>query len=131
VGFQLLFDAEHKVLLARFDGTVTAETVMAMVATARRFAERQGPGPAIADFTAVERFDVDPDFIRSLAQAPPVMVGHKRVLVAPADEIFGSLRMFEMHQSAGGDEPLVVRSLDRAYEVLGIKDLDFQPIIGP
>jgi hypothetical protein len=128
MGFQLLFDAKHKVLLARFDGLVTPEVVQAMAAAARVFAEREGPCPAIADFSTVARFDLAPDFIRSFAQAPPVMVGHKRVLVAPADDVFGSLRMYEMHQSADGDEPIVVRSLARAYDILGIAGPDFQPV---
>jgi hypothetical protein len=126
----LLFDARHRVLLARFDGAVTDETVKEMVAAARGFAEREGPCPAIADFTAVTRFDVGAEFIRSLAQARPVMAGHKRLLVAPSDAIFGTLRMFEMHQSAGGDEPVVVRSLARAYSTLGIAEPDFKPITG-
>jgi len=128
MGVTLLFDAKHHVLLARFDGAVTAETVKDMVAEARVFAERQGPCPAIADFTAVKQFDVAADFIRSFAQARPVMAGHKRILVAPSDAIFGTLRMYEMHQSAGGDEPVVVRSLERAYELLSMAKPDFRPI---
>ena len=131
MAFTLLFDAGNKVLLARFDGTVTADVMRAMVAAARRFAEREGQHPAIADFSAVEHFEIDADSIRQFAQARPVMAGHKRVLVAPSDAIFGSLRMFEMHQSAVGDEPVVVRSLQRAYEILEIRDPDFQPITQP
>jgi hypothetical protein len=59
------------------------------------------------------------------------MAGHKRLLVAPSDAIFGTLRMFEIHQSMVGDEPVVVRSLERAYDILGMADPDFRPIATP
>jgi len=131
MGVTLLFDPRHRVLLARFEGTVTAETVQAMSTAARRFAEREGQCSAIADFTNVDHFEVEPEFLRNFAQNPPVMAEHKRVLVAPADAIFGSMRMFEMHQSSNDPGLSVVRSLDRAYETLGLIEPEFGPVTGP
>ena len=53
--------------------------------------------------------------------------GHQRVLVGASDAVYGTLRMFEMHQAPEGGV-LVVRSLARAYEVLGVVHPDFQPV---
>ena len=56
------------------------------------------------------------------------MRGRQRILVAPQDEVFGMLRMYGLHQSALGDEPMVVRSLQEAFDLLGVRASDFQPV---
>ena len=128
MAFQLLYDATNKVLMARFTGIATDRDVSAMTEAARRFVQRNGACSAIADFSPVESFAVTVEFIRELAKASPIMAGHRRMLVGPSDTIFGSLRMFELQQARDGDHATVVRSLARAYEVLGIANPDFQPV---
>jgi hypothetical protein len=131
MGFQLLFDIGRRVLLVRFEGHVTEAALRDMSATTRRLVERQGASDAIVDFTGITRFDVSAEFVRSLAQARPVMEDFRRVLVAPADDVFGTLRMFGVHQVLVGNVPVVVRSLDRAYEVLGLDQPVFTPVTAP
>ena len=83
------------------------ETLEAMVQAARQFAGIHGNCDGIVDFSAV-------------------MTGARRILVAPNDEIFGIARLYGLHQSTSqGEEPMVV--LQAAYDLLGVKDPDFQP----
>jgi hypothetical protein len=126
MSFSLEYDENYNVLLVRFSGTLTRDEHQTMVAAVRRFVARHGPCHAIADFGAVENFKLDLDYIKNLAQSPAVLFGQKRVMVAPTDVIFATMRLFETHQSATGDEPMVVRSLAQAFDHLGIVRPDFR-----
>lgn len=77
--------------------------------------------------SAVEEIDVDVAYLRALGGSRRVMPGEQRVIVAPRDEVFGVSRMYGLHQAnSQGEEPMVVRDLQEAYEALGLKDPDFQ-----
>ncbi len=42
--------------------------------------------------------------------------------------MFGVARLYGLHQSTSqGEEPMVVRNLQAAYDLLGLADPDFQP----
>ena len=48
--------------------------------------------------------------------------------MAPNDEMFGVAGLYGLHQSEQpGRGVLVVRDLQEAYDLLGLKDADFQP----
>jgi hypothetical protein len=126
--FAMSYDPNHRVLLVKFGKKLTLTSYRTMAAAVRQFVERSGMCHAIADFSGVEEFGLDLEFFRRLAQAPPVLLDQKRVLVAPSDEIFGMLRLFATHQSATGSEPMVVRTLAEALEHLGIVAPAFQPV---
>jgi hypothetical protein len=126
--FELLLNEAPRVLMARFTGTATNHDVQTMSLAARRYVEKAGACPAIADFSPVDGFAVTIEFIRGFARAAPIMAGHRRVLVGPTDQVFGSLRMFEMHQSPDGTDVEVVRSLEQAYALLLVRNPDFRPI---
>jgi hypothetical protein len=101
-----------------------------MVQGAREFAAVHGNCDGIVDFSAVEKVDIDVAYLRAYGASPRVMAGAKRVLVAPDDEMFGVARLYGLHQSnSQGEEPMVVRSLQAACDLLGLKDPDFQPLI--
>jgi hypothetical protein len=127
MAFTLGYDRKHNLLLITFDGTLIQEDHRAMIAAVRAFIARHGLAHAIVDFTTVAEFKLDAAYLADFARSRSVLVGQKRVYVAPTDEIFGMLRLFEMHQSATGDVPLVVRTLAEACEHLGIDAPDFQP----
>ena len=99
-----------------------------MQAAVKRFTAAHGLCHGIIDLSAVTKADVSSDFLASLARRGAVLTGQKRILVAPQDEIFGLSRMFGLHQAATGDEPTIVRTLQRAYAVLGIDEPDWQPV---
>lgn len=128
MSFALLFDRNHRVLLVRFGRTFTRQVLEAMVRAAREFVAVHGNCPGIVDFSAVEKVDIDVAYLRAFGGSPRVMAGARRVLVAPNDEMFGIARLYGLHQSnIQGEEPMVVRDLQAAYDLLGLKDPDFQP----
>jgi hypothetical protein len=123
------FDSKHKVLLARFEGALTDEAIEALWPAARAFAAIHGNCSGIVDLSAVGKIEVDIADLRAFGRRPRVMAGVQRVLVAPGDEMFGMIRMYGLQQSSTlDDEPMVVRSLQEAYDLLGLQDPDFQPI---
>lgn len=129
MAFALLFDSKHKVLLVRFGRALSRQALEAMVQAARDFVGVHGNCPGIVDFSAVEKLDIDVAYLRAYGSSPRVMAGAKRILVAPNDEMFGIARLYGLHQSTSqGEEPMVVRDLQSAYELLDLKDPDFQPL---
>ncbi len=126
--FGLLYDRGNGVLLVRFGRVLTRAVHEEVVAAARSFVRKFGDRPAIADFSAVERVDVDMRFWRELGRRPRVIRGARRVLVAPRDHVFGMIRMYGLLQADRGDEPTVVRTLPEAYAILGVERPDFRPI---
>jgi hypothetical protein len=126
--FEMLFDSNRKVLLVKFGRALTRQALEAMVQAAREFAAVHGNCDGIVDFSAVEKLDIDVAYLRAYGGSPRVMTGARRILVAPNDEMFGVARLYGLHQSTSqGDEPMVVRDLQEAYDLLDLKDPDFQP----
>jgi hypothetical protein len=126
--FALLFDRKHKVVLVRFGRAFTRQALEAMVQATRGFAAIHGNCSGIVDLSAVEKVDVDIAYLRAFGGSPRVMAGAQRVIVAPKDEVFGVVRLYGLHQSGSqGEEPMVVRDLQAAYDLLALKDPDFQP----
>jgi len=126
--FEILFDRNHKVLLVRFGRALTRQALESMVQAARQFVAVHGNCDGIVDFSAVEKIDIDVAYLRAYGGSPRVMAGAKRILVAPNDEMFGFARLYGLHQSnSQGEEPMVVHELQEAYDLLGLKDPDFQP----
>jgi hypothetical protein len=129
MAFELLFDARRRVLLIRFGRRGTQQALVDMQAAAQRFVARMGGCDGIIDFSAVEEIDVASPFLTNLAQQKPVLTGHRRVIVASKEVVYGLSRMFGTQQDAAtGEAPTVVRTLREAYDVLGIAEPDFRPI---
>ena len=126
--FTFLFDHGHKVLLVKFGPALTKDALDAFVAAARDFAATWGNCSGIVDFSTVEKVDIDVAYLRAFGGTTRIMRGSERILVAPQDHVFGMLRMYGLHQASLGDEPMVVRTLQEAYDLLGLKAPDFQPI---
>ena len=81
------------------------------------------------DFTEVEAVAVSVDCVVRRAQAPPLLPGQARVIVAPRDPAWGLNRILAAHQSySRGIEPLLVRTLDEAYRALAMSDPKFEPL---
>jgi hypothetical protein len=126
--FALLFDRKHKVVLVRFGRAFTRQALEEMVQATRDFAAIHGNCSGIVDLSAVEKVDVDIAYLRAFGGSPRVMAGAQRVIVAPKDEVFGVVRLYGLHQSGSqGEEPMVVRDLQAAYDLLALEDPDFQP----
>jgi hypothetical protein len=126
--FELLFEAEKRVLLVRFGRTLSDDGVTEMQETVQRYVEMAGRCPLIIDFSAVDQVRLSSQFIGALGRRRAVMHGEARYIVAPSDELFGVCRMFEMTQAtATGDHPQVLRSLAAAFAHLGLDKPRFEP----
>ncbi len=129
--FELLFDSEHRVLLVRFGRSLSDGAIANMQDAVQGFVQSRGRCPLIIDLSPVEAIEVSTQFLAALGRRKAVMYGERRFIVAPGAEIYGLARMFEMHQgTATGDEPVVLRSLEAAYQALGISEPGFAPV-GP
>jgi ABC-type transporter Mla MlaB component len=128
MAYALLFDRKQRVLVTRLTGAMTEESLTAMRAAARRFVTKEGACRAIVDLSGVERADVSGRFIAAIAESGPIIVREMRVIVAPAPEVFGLSRMYELHQFSTADNTLVVHTLAEAHAALGVRTLELAPV---
>jgi hypothetical protein len=129
MAYSLHFDGASRVLLVRFEGVVARQDLERLRADTGTFVVRHGSCDGIVDFTGVTRADLDASYLRALGGRPRVMVGSRRILVAPQPEMFGLTRMYGLQQSLITDnEPMVVHTLDEAYAHLGLTSPRFAPL---
>jgi hypothetical protein len=130
MAFELFYDSAHRILLARFGNSLTEKSLSDMQAAGRAFAARMGSCDAIVDFSAVTAVDISSQYLASRAREKPVLSGHRRVIVASKEVVFGLSRMFGTQQNAAtGEDLAVVRTLREAYAALGVVEPDFRPVI--
>jgi hypothetical protein len=125
---ELLFDRRHRVLMARFSGTLTVADLAQSDVGGRAVLAREGAMRSILDFSAVGAIDVPSAEFAARGRRPAIVGSQRRIYVVPRPELFGLARMYATHQQlAGGTEPLLVVSLAAALDALGIADAAFEP----
>src|SRR5581483_464260 len=113
-------DRNKKLVITTYTGQVTNEDVVRQIAEIVRNAPYEGDYRAITDFTQVTHFDISSDQIRLVADSKSPLEKAQRVMVAPSDVAYGTARMFQMLAGKTRPHITVVRTLDEAYETLGI-----------
>jgi hypothetical protein len=127
--FRLLYDAARNVLLTELSGTYTDEDIVIRDRQVARFVARHGLARGIMDYTGVTRVDVSMDMIVRRAQAPPMLPGQTRIVVAPGEPAYSLNRVIIAHQYFSRKvEPLMVPSTQEAYHALGSSQFHFQPV---
>ena len=127
--FELLFDARHNVLMTRYFGTYVADDIVLRDSAVARFVARCGLARGIVDFSNVEAVDIPIDRFVRRAHAPGMLGSAQRVIVAPDELTYGLNRVFTAHRVYTGKvEPLLVRSLEEAFEALELDDPKFEPV---
>lgn len=127
--FQLLYDAAHNVLLTQLSGVYSEEDIVLRDKQAARFVARNGLARGLMDYTRVTKVDIPMDLIIRRAQAPPILPGQTRVVVADNEPAYSLNRVIVAHQYFSRKvEPLVVDSLQDAYYALGSSHFAFQPL---
>ena len=125
--FQLLYDRVHNVLLTRLSGVYTEEDIVLRDRQVARFVARRGLARGLMDYTGVTGVDIAMDVIVRRAQAPPMLPGQTRVVVAPNEPAYSLNRVIVAHQYFSRKvEPLLVTSLQDAYDALGRGRFDFE-----
>lgn len=127
--FQLLHDKRHNVLLTRLSGTLVVTDVSLRDKAVGRFVARNGLARGIMDYTAVEAVDIPIEIVVERSSKPPLLPGQARVIVAPREPLWAINRIFAAHQLfRQGEEPLLVRSIEEAYQALFMVDPVFEPV---
>jgi hypothetical protein len=129
MGYCFEFDEVNNVLRSTYDGSVTDELVWEAYASRVKFQAHRPAFRTLSDFSSVTTFDVSIETIKKLAVEEPVIAADSmRVIVAPSDLTYGLARMFGMLGEQTRPNVHVVRTMEEAYELLGIKSPQFSRV---
>jgi hypothetical protein len=132
MGCRFEFDRENRILLARFEGPFTDESLAEVYREIRKYSTAIDPSVGILDLSSVTEFSgSSTEFVRNLANEEPAMADatrRPRVIVAPSPVGYGLSRMFQLLGERTRPLLNVVRSLDQAWETLGIEHPKFEPL---
>jgi hypothetical protein len=126
----LEFDARHRVVRARFDGTLTRGDIESMIVRVGAFMARYSGCHGIVDFSDVQAVSLDEAYLRELGRGRRIkaMQGFRRVLVAPKSNTRTFLQHYAQQQERLGHPVEIVDSLTEACARLGLEAPDFRPL---
>jgi hypothetical protein len=120
------FDAKNNILRGTLEGPMTGTILLDLYKRATEFMASHPPCRGILDFSRVTEFEISSDAIRQVAASPPVFPpGYMRVLVIPQIFIYGLARMFQILGEKSRPELQVVRTMEEAFQLLGVEDPEF------
>jgi len=125
------FDSANKILLMRFEGPLTDESVPGFYREIREYAIATDASAGIWDFSSATEFALSTDFIFHLARLDPAMpdaATRPRFIVVPLTFGFGLMRMFQIAGSHTRPLLHVVHSMDEALAALGVQSPHFEPL---
>ena len=123
-----LYDYRYRVLLGRFSGMLTPDDLAALRQAVIDCVTKEGPSRGLGDFSDVRTVAVPTNVFVTLGNQTSGMSHQQRVLVMPEPELFGLGRLYSTYQRLSGNlEPLVVSSLQEAYDALQMTEPNFQP----
>jgi hypothetical protein len=128
--YRFELDSINKVLLLRFAGRITDESLAESYRAIRKYSTTTDASVGILDLSSVTEFAVSTEFIRQLANQEPAMADatRRRFIVAPETAIFGISRMFQIMGEPTRPLLEVVHTLDEVVAALGIQSLHFEPL---
>jgi hypothetical protein len=127
MGFSFEVDDEHRVGRWSLDGSVSDDSFKESLRIVSEILVGLNLRGGIVDFTAVTSFEVSEDTLKQLAQTNPVLPGDMlRLVVAPENSIFRVSRTFAALSEMSRPNLFVVRTLDVALHILGIKTPNFK-----
>ena len=128
--YEFDFDSKNRILRCRFEGRVTDESLKDYSRAAVRYVALTVPRAGILDFSAVTSFEVTPDTILELASSAPTMPdpSHHRFIVAPAPEIFGMARMYQISGEESRPNLHVVHTMQEACAIVGVEEPNFEAL---
>ncbi|MDP1963877.1 MAG: hypothetical protein Q8K93_16930 [Reyranella sp.] len=126
---QFAIDRGNGVLLVKFEGSITVESLIALDRELKSFIAREGIMPTVIDFTDITSVDVQISTLVHRGKNRSLMPGQQRVFVATESLLFGLLRVYGAYQDGRGERPpMIVRSLGDAFATLSLTDPKFEPI---
>jgi hypothetical protein len=131
MGHWVEFDAGNSILLLRFDGRLTEQSVLEFYMAIRKYSIAPDAHAGIWDFSSVTDFTASSESIRQLARREPAMpdaANRPRFIVAPATFIYGISRMFQIVGEPTRPLLQVVHTVDEALSALGVRSPHFEPL---
>jgi hypothetical protein len=121
------FDPINKVVCWRLQGQVTEDLFAESLRLVADILAETNPTSGIIDFSQVTSFQISAETIKRVADSKPVFPTElPRVIVAPADHVYGMARMFAALSSDTRTNVEAVRTMEEAYKLLGIKEPEFR-----
>lgn len=131
MGFRFEFDPLNKILLGRFEGSLTDESAEEFYEAIRKYATLTDARSGIWDLSSVTEFAVSAEFVRRLGARDPAMPDpdkRPRIIVAAATVGFGLMRMLQIVGAEKRPMLQVVHTLDEALAELGVQSPRFEPM---
>ncbi len=131
MAFRFKFDAGNKILLMRFDGRLTKESVAEFYAAIRRNALATDAKVGIWDFSGTTEWAVSAEFLRQVADLEPALpeaANHPLFIVAPTIVGLSLMRLVEIVAQGTRPRLRVVNTMDEALEALGVQSPHFEPL---
>jgi hypothetical protein len=129
VGFQLEFDAHNKLIRLTANGEVSDQFLIEGITALTKCHAQYGSCDCIVDYNGATEITVTPLGLRQLAGTAPIFpMDCLTVHVAARDVMYGLARMFQILSSETRPNLRVVRNMDEALELIGVKSPTFVPI---
>jgi len=126
------FSPPRRILLCRITGELDDPRVHAYYAAMTRCSRAHDPQIGIT-WLDVTPMRVTPQAVQELAWLPPAMPDptRPRFVVAPADDAYGLVRLFQLHGEATRPRLTVVRAMDEVFRHLYLHEPPaFSPLAG-
>ena len=131
MGFRFEFDSVNKILLGRFEGNLTDESLAEFLRAVQKYSTATDASAGIGDYSSVTEFAVSAEFIRHVARQEPAMADatkRPRIIIFSATVGFGIGRMFQIVGEPKNPLLKVVRSIDEALAALGVQIPHFETL---
>ena len=126
---EVAFERRHRILLGRFIGVFSSDDIEALDRVVKKFVQENGPVVGLMDWSDVDTIAVPPWRLIQRGRAPQIALGQQRVMVAADGPLHDMVRAYaDQQRNYGNLEPVVVRSLEEAYDALGVVDPVFEPV---
>src|SRR5215470_12531937 len=111
------FDPANKILVTRLEGELSDDLVKQTDAGMRKHLSEKTPHVHIVDCSAVSKFSLSGESIRSLARRQPALQGVscRRFFVMPDTSSFGLARMFQIAGEPHYDSVTIARSMEEVF----------------
>jgi CheY-like chemotaxis protein len=123
------FDRTNRILRFCLNGRITDELMKDFHEGMKEPARRAQPDAGVVDTSTVTSFEVSSQAIRELVAASPIMPNDfPRVVIAPAPNVYGLMRMFEREVRGTRPNFHVVRAEREAWAILDVQNPQFQSL---
>ena len=129
IDFQLEFDAQIKLIRLTANGEVSDQFLTQGINALEKCRTQYGSCNCIVDYSGATQVTVTTPCLRQLAGTAPIFpMECLTVHVAASDVMYGLARMFQTLSSETRPNLRVVRTMNQALDLIGVKSPTFVPI---